>query len=587
MAALERFKFHVVERPDVEFERPPSVGGVRGFGVGALESALGEAAEVGTEAELEPPDASSVTDEAAARYFLSQVLTEEDTQPAREIVAPERPEVVPDLRLARIQEQPETESRLIRFDQTKEHIPIFGGHVVCELSDAQELVAASGEIGSVRDVSMVASVSQANALAALAKELGVESRRVEGGPPPELQVFSAEEDKWHLVWLVRDIAAAPNDFEAGKHDTGHGLGRSPRDVSPRFDYLVDAHQGTVVYWYPTAPTLVPTFGSGENEDGVEVEFFWQEADDGSFELRDTMRHIVTYDHDFGDIETKPLHDPIRDSSAHVGDRLKAAVSAHSNATVVDDFFRGVLQRNGIDNKGMELVNVINCTYAPDSGQDPKVWHNAVWWQDRMWYGQAPDGSQGLRSYSRYLDVIAHELTHGVTSATADLVYRDQSGALNESFSDIFGVIVKNWDRTQPKTGGDVSGWNWEIGSDLGGPGKPLRDLSDPARTGDPAHMDDYLHTTLDSGGVHTNSNIHNKAAHNILTAQSDGTWVFTPYEAALVFYHGLERLGRLSDFDGSLNAAVDAANSLWKGNPDEAAAKVEAIRESFGAVGIW
>src|SRR4029077_20674676 len=121
---------------------------------------------------------------------------------------------------------------------------------------------------------------------------------------------------------------------------------------------------------------------------------------------------------------------------------------------------------------------------------------------KMWYGQdaGPDGK--LRSFSRFLDVIAHELTHGVTEHTSNLIYKDQSGALNESFSDILGIIIANWDPTNPDR--DVSTWTWQLGVGLGDKGGPLRDLSNPKATGDPDHMKDFLKTRQDSGGVHTN-----------------------------------------------------------------------------------
>ena len=86
------------------------------------------------------------------------------------------------------------------------------------------------------------------------------------------------------------------------------------------------------------------------------------------------------------------------------------------------------------------------------------------------------------------EVIAHELTHGVTEKSSQLVYRDQSGALNESFSDIFGIIIKNWWEAPIRD--DVDTWDWELGPGLGQDG-PLRDLSDPTRTGKPDHMDAY------------------------------------------------------------------------------------------------
>jgi bacillolysin/neutral peptidase B len=114
---------------------------------------------------------------------------------------------------------------------------------------------------------------------------------------------------------------------------------------------------------------------------------------------------------------------------------------------------------------------------------------------------------------------------------ATFLIKDQSGALNESFSDIFGIIIANWDPQDPDR--DVSSWTWQLGAGLGEGGGPLRDLSNPRVTGDPDHMQDFLRTKRDSGGVHTNSNIHNKAAYNVLTAtDAHGRRVFRPMEAA-------------------------------------------------------
>jgi bacillolysin len=577
MATLERFNFHSEEQPEVEIEGAPS----------GLAAAAAEAAPAGFGASGAAAGAGEipVTDEAAARHFLDQVLTREDTTATMGIVAPERPEVVPDLRLVRVQEQPDAESRLVRFAQTKENIPVFGGHAVCELGPEQELLSASGEVGEVSDVSVIASISQADAVAALADLLGVDIADLKDVKAAELQLFPVRDDAWRLIWLFRNVPAASPEFESDPDGHGHGLGCSPRDLEPHFDYLLDAHDGSLVYSYPAAPTLIPTYGCGLNDNDDEVEFFCQDDGSGGYELRDAARKIATYDLCLKDIDDPELAGPIRTKAVDVGDAMKGAVSAHSNASIVDDFYRGVLKRNGIDNQGMELVNVVNCTYAR-AGEPKDVWHNAVWWNNRMWYGQAPDGKGVTRSFARYLDVIAHELTHGVTSSSAGLVYRDQSGALNESYSDIFGVIVKNWDATGFE-GGDVADWDWAIGRDLGSDGKPLRDLSDPRLTGDPAEMSEYVKTDRDSGGVHTNSNIHNKAAYNVLTAtEPDGSRAFTPYQAALLFYYGLGQLGKLSNFKDSLTAVVNAANSLWKGDPPVRDAKVAAIRGAFAAVGI-
>ena len=241
-------------------------------------------------------------------------------------------------------------------------------------------------------------------------------------------------------------------------------------------------------------------------------------------------------------------------------------------------------RDGIDDRGMELISHVNCTMA--AYETPLEWRNAQWWQKKMWYGQVKDAKGVLKSFSKYLDIIAHELTHGVTETTAGLVYCNQSGALNESFSDIFGILIRNWDWAKPETGGEVTEWNWEIGSGLGELGLPLRDIGNPTRTGDPDHMDKYILTTEDSGGVHWNSNIHNEAAHYILIAKDDADgYVFTPRQVAEMYYHCLLRLGELASFTQARHTLINVAGVYFAGDTQRKD-RLDAIRRAYDKVGI-
>jgi bacillolysin len=221
-----------------------------------------------------------------------------------------------------------------------------------------------------------------------------------------------------------------------------------------------------------------------------------------------------------------------------------------------------------------LISCVNCI-SLDDGPGPE-WKNAAWWRQRMWYGQVKENGK-LRSFSRFLDVIAHELAHGITESTANLAYVRQSGALNESFSDIFGVIINNWDWTKTDTtGGDVANWDWEIGKGLGGKRLPLRDMKNPTRTGDPDHMNKYVNTPADNGGVHTNSNIHNKAAYNVLTAKdAQGQRMFSPRQVAILYYYCLLRLDSL----------LNVAKTFFSGDA-KLQEKLDAISKAYADVGI-
>lgn len=526
--------------------------------------------------------------ESTARLYLSAFLgAPEQAASVRGLTAPDRPELVPDLRLRDTQTLRDTS--LVRFVQTKKSIPIFGSRAVVELDPNNELISVDAALAEVKDVSHIPALSAAQALNQIAQFTGVKAEDLQGVDAPELQFFHDDQtDKWHLVYVFQNVPAAPEGFTAGLKN--HGIGRSPSQRLPELDYLIDTHDGKVILYWSSAPTAnggIPASSEGDDEFGTRQKFFGHAVNDGGpFELYDPMRGIKTYDFGGQDIDKGQMPaNPISVNgprSEFLG--MPAAVSAHFHAKRVDDFLRSVLARNGIDNKGMELISCVNCISLQD-GPGPE-WQNAAWWRKRMWYGQVNENGN-LRSYSRFLDVIAHELAHGITETTANLAYIKQSGALNESFSDIFGVIINNWDWTKTDTtGGDVANWDWEIGKGLGGGGLPLRDMSDPTRTNDPDHMNKYVNTLEDNGGVHTNSNIHNKAAYNVLAAKDEqGHWIFSPREVAILYYYCLLRLDRLATFKQVRASLISVAKTFFSGaaNPQQ---KLDAIGKAYDAVGI-
>jgi bacillolysin/neutral peptidase B len=562
---FHRFRYHVGDLEEQEIQ-PATLGGVR--------AVAPEHADVSPGFE---------NDEAAARFHLSKLLGADHRPAVLEMTAPGQAELVPALRLTDAQAFPQTRTRLLRFQQTHATVPVFGSRAVCELNEDRGLVSAQGEIAEIDEISPLPALLPQDAVKSIEKLAGEQEGALADWSPPELNFFfEPKGERWHLVYHFSKIPAAPAELIEGS--TGHGLGASPRSRRPLVDYLVDAHDGQVVTYYSSTPLLdVPVELSGKDEGDAQVTFFGRKVGN-AYELRDPLRDIVTFDLKLADIDGAMPSDPFTSHEASLGEDARGIVSAHVNATKVFNFYKGVLYRDGVDDKGMELIGVVNCTYRAD--EPPPTWRNAVWFDNRMWYGQAKEPDGRLVSFARFLDVIAHELTHGVTEYTAGLIYKDQSGALNESFSDIFGIMVKNWDVTHPD-GGDVATWDWELGSGLGQGGLPLRDLSDPSRTGDPAHMDDFVHTALDSGGVHTNSNIHNKAAYNVLIAtDAQGNRVFTARQVAYLYYLCLTRLSPLATFDETLATLVSVAETYFGGDPPAMARKVATIREAYQDVGI-
>jgi hypothetical protein len=207
----------------------------------------------------------------------------------------------------------------------------------------------------------------------------------------------------------------------------------------------------------------------------------------------------------------------RNGSTLPGDVVRSAGDGPSGDAAVDEaadgvaaslaMYREVYDRDSYDDRGATVIATVHYRRGYD---------NAFWNGRQLVFGDG-DG----RTFDRFtkpVDVLGHELTHAVTERTAGLVYEGQSGALNESVSDVFGSCVK-----QRLLGQDALAADWLVGAGLflpGVQGRALRDMAHPGTAYDdpvlgkdpqPAHMDDYVDTTDDNGGVHINSGIPNRA----------------------------------------------------------------------------
>jgi bacillolysin len=179
----------------------------------------------------------------------------------------------------------------------------------------------------------------------------------------------------------------------------------------------------------------------------------------------------------------------------------AGVDAHYYAGVTDDFYLSTLGRNSLDDAGMQMIS---------SAHFARNYNNAFWDGSQVTYG---DGDRrNFREFSGGLDVVAHELTHGVTEFTSNLIYEFESGALNEAFSDMIGNSTEFF----AATGGvDPAGSpDWLIAEDISLVADAelgFRNMGDPREDDDPDHYSEFVVTTADNGGVHTNSGIPNHA----------------------------------------------------------------------------
>ena len=256
-------------------------------------------------------------------------------------------------------------------------------------------------------------------------------------------------------------------------------------------------------------------------------------------------------------------------------RDKAVNEAFDNAGTTWDFYNQIFGRESVDDHGKTLVSSVHYGQQYD---------NAFWDGRQMVYGDG-DGVIFQR-FTAALDVIAHELTHGVTQFTAQLAYQDQPGALNESMSDVFGSMVKQWSLGQSVTEAD-----WLIGTAIMAPGfkgRALRDMTNPGTAYDdprlgkdpqPGHMKDYVQTESDNGGVHINSGIPSRAFVIAAKAIGGKSWEKT----GKIWYVTLtQRLTGNVGFEECARETVSVARDLF---PDDTSIATK-VAQAWTDVGV-
>lgn len=508
--------------------------------------------------------------ETAARNYLDQALSSEAVP---SFSAPAAAAEVPsDFKSLGTETIPLTGTRTVKFRQQFNKIPVFGSLVTVELDPNNDLVSMNSSLGEPRDVNPVAKISSADALKAIEKKPGYR-KKLDCIVPRLHYYYDSQSSKWRLVFIAEDVPVTPAG--ARKKGSAH--------IPCLMDYIVDAHSGAIVAEIPATHTMAAILETAVDGAGKPRQIRIEQQGTKKV-LLDKQLNVQTFDFNF--------RDPVTQANQLPGKEIKnppkwppSAVSAHANASEVAEFLRDVVRRNNIDNRGGAMRSTINCVDKSDS-PDGRQWFNAFWNGSQMVYGQRVVGST-VTSLATNIDVVAHEMFHGVTDHTADLVYALQPGALNESYSDIFGIIISNGDKADPRS------WDWELGEGLSASGRAFRDLSNPTRFNQPGHMDDFkvLPNTSsgDWGGVHINSGIHNKAAFLILTAvDGSKTLVFRPNEVAAVFYLALtQQLSRTSQFSDSRRAVLISARTFFRTLPAvQQQAKLKAITKAFSDVGI-
>jgi len=422
-----------------------------------------------------------------------------------------------------------------KVNQLSDGIPVYGAEAIVHTDAEGNVYAVNGNIDNTvpeKSWKSMISLNEKKAIKAAEASLKLDSKNQEYGVEPTAQVFVYNnEGEWMPIYYVTLQFMEP--------------------YAANMKVFVNAATGDVIKTRNEIQTTATT-GTGVSVLG-DTRNLNIDLVSSTYYLRDLSRgaQILTYNANYGTSLPGTLFsdtDNVFNASIQ-----KAGVDAHSNAAIVYDFYKNVLGRNSFDNAGAAIKSTVHY----DSS-----YNNAFWNGSQMVYGDG-DGSVFI-PLSAALDVIGHEFTHAVTSYTADLEYQDQPGALNESMSDVFGYLIEPND--------------WLIGEDVYTPnvsGDALRSMSNPELYDQPAHMDDYLVTTSDYGGVHTNCGIPNKAFYLAATSINNNTYMANIYYRALTTY-----LGVYSDFEDGKAAFEQAATDLY------GTTVAQKITDAFVAVGV-
>lgn len=457
----------------------------------------------------------------------------------------------------------------LKFSQFYKGIEVWGRELMIHFDASGNLASANGTIEptpeNIKDV--VESIKSDAAIEIAKKSInqvspitpipaGMENILAYKGPVAKKVIWFDEKKNPYLTWVIEVRSGLSQDWF----------------------YFVDATNGNILNSYNAVCYDGITTASGKDLNGVTrtfgtyqvgANYFMIDASQPMFNA--TQSKIP--DIPVGAIVGLDLRNKDFDNSSSIYYSASnnnqwsdpAAISAHYNGIVTYKYFLNNHQRNSVDGKGMTIYSIVHVT------EQSKPMENAFWSGKVMCYG---DGGSYFTPLAGGLDVAAHEMTHGITQFSANLEYQGQSGALNESMSDAFGALV------------DTA--NWKIGEQIiknfnTFPSGAMRDMIDPHNGGtkgsavwQPAKMSEFLNTTEDNGGVHSNSGIPNRAFY--LVAKS-----LTRAKAAKIWYRALTTyLTRTSQFIDARIATVKSATDIYGGN----SAEVASVKSAWDVVEV-
>jgi bacillolysin len=470
----------------------------------------------------------------------------------------------------------------VKLRQMKEGVPVYGAEVMIHGRNNTFDFLNGNYFPSIDEVNTKPSVDQSV------------SKNIVENDIKSVTTYS-NEVKMLFKGLKENSELIVYPFEGAFHLAYHVT--KYKNIIDRWEYFIDAHTGEIIHKFQSICKF-HNHTKTEQCNIVEEEILDGKAIANSLDLLNVTRLINTYqvgtkyymiDGSRDIFKTTPANmpndpdgviwtidafntSPEKDNFKydHVTSTnniwsSRTAVSSHYNGGIAYEYFRNVHGRKSINGQGGNIISLINV--ADDDGSSMG---NAFWNGQAMFYG---NGDGAFQPLARGLDVAGHEMSHGVIQSTANLEYQGESGALNESFADVFGVLIDRDD--------------WKIGEDVvkaaAFPSGALRSMDNPhngAASNDfnkgwqPRHYSERYKGSEDNGGVHINSGIPNWAFFKFATSVGKD-------KAEKVYFRALTTyLTKSSNFTDCRVAVIKAATDLYT------ATEVNAAKKAFDEVGI-
>jgi Zn-dependent metalloprotease len=490
-----------------------------------------------------------------------------------------------------------------RLDQYFKGVPVFGGGAVRE-TDGQVTLSITTSVYTGIDVDPTPRLSADAAVAAFRRETGATANST---PTPDLVILPRNDGTYALTWRLSAfldnqkpvvfVNAATGAIELRYNDlkfqqstalVGTGVLVSSGVVSSDQKKMVCANQaGTYLAWDMVRPTTTKTYD---------------------------MKGNLTRTKDIVDGKTPLLQSDMATNTGSTAWADPVVVDAHTYVGWTYDYYytrHGWRGLNGSDGRPVYvLVHPANRSdFTKYTADDQGTYYvNAFYCgscgagrEDLMMIGEGlptnfystAHGGQTVDYVAAALDVLAHEYSHGVTDYTSNLIYRNESGALNESFSDIMSVGVEFYQ--QPSGSGPLKAdylegedaWRARFSGSLSG----LRSFVDPIAYGDPDHYSKRYTGASDNGGVHTNSSISNHAFYLAIEGGTNrtsglavtGAGAANRDKVEKAFFRGFTTLTSSATFSLARAKTIQAARDLYG-----AGSSIEtAITQAWSAVGVF